>query len=151
MNKVFTLLLTILMAGCGYAPRDYLNPNSSGELVAIDIASNDSALTQALRRQFALLGIQTATDTQSDVRLNQIELQRYQLVGVLGEVRLVLSATASYNINGVWHTYPIVVSTSYQHNKADPNVDDPEGHQTTKWLHQALASRVAEQYYALRR
>lgn len=149
MTKFLMLLLVLAVSSCGFTPRGYLNPSQSPPLAAVDIASDDVALTQALKRQFTLLGMQTVNDAQSDVKLTHVELQRYQLAGVLSEVRLVLSAKASYAIDGVWHTYPIVVSKSYQHNKANLSVDDSEGEQALKWLQQTLASRVAEQYHAL--
>lgn len=145
--KLAFLLGIALLVGCGYTPRGYLNPSDGG--VVIDIANDNPKLSQALKQQFALLGMQVDSDGNGTVRLEQIALQRYKLIGVLSEVRLVLSASASYRVGDVWHSYPVVVSHSYQHNEANLGVDDTEGEQMTRWLYQALASRVAEQYYAL--
>ena len=139
------------MSGCGYSLRGYLNDDSTPlpSVVSIAITSDNPELTHALRQRFALLGMQTADSPAPTIRLNNLTFQRYKLVGILTEVRLALTGTATYTINGAPQTFVVTVSRSYQYNEANLSTADSEGAQVALWLYQDFASRVAEQYHAL--
>ncbi len=91
---------------------------------------------------------QIATITVSNVRF-----KRYELVGVLTEIRLVLSADVVYKTvqdgQSVTLTNPIQVERSYQFNEASVSTDDQQGDQIRDWLYDSLARRITDQYLAI--
>ena len=87
------------------------------------------------------------------ISVNNIRFKRYELVGVLTEIRLVISADVSYQAlqNGkvVTLTNPIQVERSYQYNEASVSTDDQQGDQVRDWLYDSLARRITDQYVAI--
>ncbi|GAA0322168.1 LPS assembly lipoprotein LptE [Psychrobacter aestuarii] len=87
------------------------------------------------------------------ITVENVRFKRYELVGVLTEIRLVLSADVTYNTiqNGkpVTLTNPIQVTRSYQYNEASVSTDDQQGEQIRDWLYDSLAQRITDQYVAI--
>ena len=87
------------------------------------------------------------------IDISNVRFKRYELVGVLTEIRLVLSADVSYQTieNGkpVTLTNPIQVERSYQYNEASVSTDDQQGDQVRDWLYDSLARRITDQYVAI--
>ena len=87
------------------------------------------------------------------ININNVRFQSYELIGVLTEIRLVLSADVTYNTyqNGqpVTLTNLIQVERSYQYNEASVSTDDQQGSQIREWLYASLARRVTDQYVAI--
>ncbi len=92
-------------------------------------------------------------DQIATITVNNVRFKRYELVGVLTEIRLVLSANVSYQTleNGkpVTLTNPIQVERSYQYNEASVSTDDQQGTQIRDWLYDSLARRITDQYVAI--
>ena len=103
-----------------------------------DVASNNQKL---------------GAETISTIAVNNIRFKRYELVGVLTEIRLVISADVSYqsveNGKPVTLTNPIQVERSYQYNEASVSTDDQQGDQIRDWLYDSLARRITDQYVAI--
>ena len=87
-------------------------------------------------------------------------MQKYELVGVLTEVRLVLSADVTYQtlqteVSSTGSRMPVIVKSpvqverSYQFNEASVSVEDQQGEHVKDWLYDALARRITDQYVAL--
>lgn len=87
------------------------------------------------------------------IAVNNLRFKRYELVGVLTEIRLVLSADVTYktyqNGEAVTLTNPIQVERSYQYNEASVSTDDQQGSQIRDWLYDSLARRITDQYVAI--
>ena len=87
------------------------------------------------------------------IDISNVRFKRYELVGVLTEIRLVLSANVSYQTieNGkpVTLSNPIQVERSYQYNDASVSTDDQQGDQVRDWLYDSLARRITDQYVAI--
>ena len=87
------------------------------------------------------------------ITVNNVRFKRYELVGVLTEIRLVMSADVSYqsveNGKPITLTNPIQVERSYQYNEASVSTDDQQGDQIRDWLYDSLARRITDQYVAI--
>jgi len=170
-------MLTVLgttagLSGCGFQLRGYDTPMLFDiAKTAVIIEDNRTAfpLKLPLTRRLEALGLDvidnmTLTDIANNNRsvgaepiaaitVNNIRFKRYELVGVLTEIRLVLSADVSYQTieNGkpVTLSNPIQVERSYQYNEASVSTDDQQGNQIRDWLYDTLARRVTDQYVAI--
>lgn len=169
---------TIALTGCGFALRTApsAQPTTNPTPIVLNINSTDqdlilainTALSQKLAQpitqpitQLDTPAPMTANTTANakitaDIELNNITLQRYELLGVLSEIRLVLSATVSYpnhshqshlNQSHLNQSYPISVSYSYQHNEATIAQDNDNA--IRAWLYNEFAEQIAEQYHLL--
>ena len=89
----------------------------------------------------------------ASIKIDNLRFKNYELVGVLTEIRLVLSADVTYQTmkNGqpVTLTSPIQVERSYQYNEASVSTDDQQGTQIRGWLYDSLARRITDQYVAI--
>lgn len=147
-TTVFALILTALaLTGCGYKLRGLeSNAQQSNTIVTPIISSDNARLAQAIHHELTTLGIkQTVQEGAPTITISDTTLQKYELVGVLTETRLVLSAKVRYNNQ----TYTPMVSRSYQYNKAGLNSSDDEAPKVEAWLYEELARQISEQYYAL--
>lgn len=169
---------TTLMTGCGFHLRGYNAPMSfdiAKTAVVIEDNRTSFPLKLPLIRRLEALGIdvidgisliemasdsRTAdatnnqdTDQIATIIVNNVRFRRYELVGVLTEIRLVLTADVSYQTleNGkpVTLTNPIQVERSYQYNEASVSTDDQQGDQIRDWLYDSLARRITDQYVAI--
>ena len=158
---------TITISGCGFHLRGYNAPmqfSVKHVILKLDDDRTSFDLKLPLTRQLESVGIQvvdnigkkinTANQTSTAIiSINNVHFKKYELVGILTEIRLLLSADVTYQmtINGeeVVITNPIQVERSYQYNKASVNVADQQGAQIRDWLYDNLAQQIADQYIAL--
>lgn len=160
------------ISGCGFQLRGYDAPmllDVQSTAVIIEDNRTSFPLKLPLTQRLKTLGVdvinnmttedvtrrnqQAGTDTISAIDISNIRFKRYELVGVLTEIRLVLSADVSYQTmeNGkpVTLSNPIQVERGYQYNEASVSTDDQQGDQTRDWLYDTLARRITDQYVAL--
>lgn len=170
-------MLTVLgatagLSGCGFQLRGYDTPMLFDiAKTAVIIEDNRTAfpLKLPLTRRLEALGLDVidnmtladiannsnnvGADPIAAITVNNIRFKRYELVGVLTEIRLVLSADVSYQTieNGkpVTLSNPIQVERSYQYNEASVSTDDQQGNQIRDWLYDTLARRITDQYVAI--
>ena len=160
------------LSGCGFQLRGYDTPMLFGVAkTAVIIEDNRTSfpLKLPLTRRLETLSVNvidnmTTADVVSNnqragaepiaaIDISNVRFKRYELVGVLTEIRLVLSANVSYQTieNGkpVTLSNPIQVERSYQYNDASVSTDDQQGDQVRDWLYDSLARRITDQYVAI--
>lgn len=165
---------TSLLSSCGFHLRGYEAPLAFDvEKTAIVLEDNRISfpLKLPLTRQLQALGADvvdgmniienranstannTAAEQIATIEVANVRFRRYELVGVLTEIRLVLSADVTYKTyqNGqpITLTNPIQVERSYQYNEASVSTDDQQGDQIRDWLYGSLARRITDQYVAI--
>tara|TARA_R110000787_G_C13372800_1_gene440998 strand:- start:307 stop:909 length:603 start_codon:yes stop_codon:yes gene_type:complete len=163
---------TASLSGCGFQLRGYNAPMLFDVAkTAVIIEDNRTAfpLKLPLTKRLEALGVDvitnmTLTDVASNnqnvgaetiaaITVNNVRFKRYELVGVLTEIRLVISADVSYqsidNGKPVTLSNPIQVERSYQYNEASVSTDDQQGDQIREWLYDSLARRITDQYVAI--
>ena len=163
---------TASLSGCGFQLRGYDAPMLFDVAkTAVIIEDNRTAfpLKLPLTKRLEALGVDvitnmTLTDVASNnqnvgaetiaaVTVNNVRFKRYELVGVLTEIRLVISADVSYqsidNGKPITLSNPIQVERSYQYNEASVSTDDQQGDQIREWLYDSLARRITDQYVAI--
>ena len=171
---VAVLGTTSILTGCGFHLRGYSAPLKFDVAKAVVIVEDNRIsfpLKLPLTRRLEALGIdvvdsmaliENVTNNSNNgvpaekiasVTVNNVRFKRYELVGVLTEIRLVLSADVTYQTfqNGqpVTLTNPIQVERSYQYNEASVSTDDQQGSQIRDWLYDSLARRITDQYVAI--
>ena len=183
VQKLATALLTALpmfavlgaaasLSGCGFQLRGYDAPmlfDVAKTAVIIEDNRTSFPLKRPLTRRLQSLGVEVidnmtladvasnnqklGAETISTIAVNNIRFKRYELVGVLTEIRLVISADVSYqsveNGKPVTLANPIQVERSYQYNEASVSTDDQQGDQIRDWLYDSLARRITDQYVAI--
>ena len=160
------------LSGCGFQLRGYDTPMLFGVAkTAVIIEDNRTSfpLKLPLTRRLETLSVDvidnmTTADVVSNnqragaepiaaIDISNVRFKRYELVGVLTEIRLVLSANVTYQTteNGkpVTLSNPIQVERSYQYNDASVSTDDQQGDQVRDWLYDSLARRITDQYVAI--
>jgi len=163
---------TASLSGCGFQLRGYDAPMLFDVAkTAVIIEDNRTAfpLKLPLTKRLEALGVDvitnmTLTDVASNnqnvgaetiaaITVNNVRFKRYELVGVLTEIRLVISADVSYqsidNGKPITLSNPIQVERSYQYNEASVSTDDQQGDQIREWLYDSLARRITDQYVAI--
>ena len=163
---------TASLSGCGFQLRGYDAPmlfDVAKTAVIIEDNRTSFPLKRPLTRRLQSLGVEVidsmtladvasnnqklGAETISTIAVNNIRFKRYELVGVLTEIRLVMSADVSYqsveNGKPVTLTNPIQVERSYQYNEASVSTDDQQGDQIRDWLYDSLARRITDQYVAI--
>ena len=163
---------TASLNGCGFQLRGYDAPMLFDVAkTAVIIEDNRTAfpLKLPLTKRLEALGVDvitnmTLTDVASNnqnvgaetiaaITVNNVRFKRYELVGVLTEIRLVISADVSYqsidNGKPITLSNPIQVERSYQYNEASVSTDDQQGDQIREWLYDSLARRITDQYVAI--
>ena len=163
-----------LLSGCGFQLRGYDAPlRFDVAKTAIIVEDNRISfpLKLPLTRRLEALGIDVVdgitmiesaansaaanTDAEqiASIKIDNLRFRNYELVGVLTEIRLVLSADVTYQTiqNGkpVTLSNPIQVERSYQYNEASVSTDDQQGNQIRDWLYDSLARRITDQYVAI--
>ena len=172
-------LLTVLgsaslFTGCGFHLRGYdasLQFDVAKTAILIEDNRISFPLKSPLTRRLKALGVDvvdgismiestansstnnTAAEPIATIDISNVRFRRYELVGVLTEIRLVMSADVTYKTvqNGqlVTLTNPIQVERSYQYNEASVSTDDQQGNQIRDWLYDSLARRITDQYVAI--
>lgn len=163
---------TASLSGCGFQLRGYGAPmlfDVAKTAVIIEDNRTSFPLKLPLTKQLEALGVDVITnmtladvasnnqragaETIAAITVNNVRFKRYELVGVLTEIRLVISADVSYqsmdNGKPVKLTNPIQVERSYQYNEASVSTDDQQGDQIRDWLYDSLARRITDQYVAI--
>lgn len=169
---------TSLLTGCGFQLRGYDQPlhfDVAKTAVVIEDNRTSFPLKLPLKQRLQALGVDvvdsmaliennspnavnnavnnTGAEKIATITVNNVRFKRYELVGVLTEIRLVLSANVTYQTfqNGqpVTLSNPIQVERSYQYNEASVSTDDQQGNQIRDWLYDGLARRITDQYVAI--
>lgn len=163
---------TAALSGCGFQLRGYDSPmlfDAAKTAVIIEDNRLSFPLKLPLTRRLETLGVNVidnmvAADVVKNnqsvgaepiaaINVTNVRFKRYELVGVLTEIRLVLSANVTYQTikNGqpVTLSNPIQVERSYQYNEASVSTDDLQGDQIRDWLYDSLARRITDQYVAI--
>lgn len=154
-----------LLTGCGFQLRGYDAPlhfNVASTAIIIDDNRLSFPLKLPLTKRLESLGVTivdgSATPSNTaepiaTINVNNVRFKRYELVGVLTEIRLVLSADVTYQTlqdgKPVTLTNPMQVERSYQYNEASVSTDDQQGSQIRDWLYDSLSRRIADQYVAI--
>lgn len=151
-----------LLTGCGFQLRGYSNPVSQIQhhtQLNFGNSSTDIAVKNTLKQQLNQLGIPTSENqsnrihSPNQIKVSNIQLQTYQLRGLLTEIRLVMTADVHYEVlqqgklQNIHNT--IQVQRSYQYDQATLATDNPQAEQITLWLYDNLAERIVNQYMAL--
>ncbi|WP_223193248.1 MULTISPECIES: hypothetical protein [Psychrobacter] len=155
------------LTGCGFHLRGFEAPlHFDVAKTVVNIEDNKTAfpLKLPLSKRLSALGAQVidGMSVSSDnlpaeplaaITVKNVQFRRYELVGVLTEIRLVLSADVTYQTlqNGepVTLSNPIQVERSYQYNEASVSTEDQQGSQIRDWLYDSLARRISDQYVAI--
>lgn len=151
---ISTLCVSVLaLSGCGFALRgtqDGLQVAKQYQTVQVSAVDTAEAfaLKQPLIKHLNVRGI-TQSSSANNIHLSNVRFRRYELVGTLTEVRLVLLADVSYELNGQKHSHSLQVERSYQYNEASVVPVDGQGDKAKTWLYDNLAERIAEQYRSL--
>ena len=163
---------TASLSGCGFQLRGYDAPmlfDVAKTAVIIEDNRTSFPLKLPLTKRLQALGVdvidnmtladvasnnqKVGAETIAAITVNNVRFKRYELVGVLTEIRLVMSADVSYqsveNGKPVTLTNPIQVERSYQYNEASVSTDDQQGDQIRDWLYDSLARRITDQYVAI--
>lgn len=153
--SVFMSLSVLASTGCGFSLRGtnqavQLAPQYQSVQLSTEDTPDAYALKQPLTKQLQLRGINATTaTTNAIIDVKNLRFHRYELVGTLTEIRLVLMADVSYHINGQTHSYPLQSEQSYQRNEASVVITDEQGKKAKTWLYDDLAEKISEQYRAL--
>lgn len=166
-------LLGTSLSGCGFQLRGYDTPLQIANTDTVLIIDDDRAtflLKRPLINHLKALSINVIDalalleKSQEDVlksgqynsaiKVSNVRFKKYELVGVLTEIRQVISADVTYQIrhsNGeiTQVKNPIQVERSYQYNAASVSTQDQQGVQIQEWLYESLARRITDQYIAL--
>ncbi|MFC6381949.1 LPS assembly lipoprotein LptE [Psychrobacter glacincola] len=160
------------LSGCGFQLRGYDTPmlfDVAKTAVIIEDNRTSFPLKLPLTRHLEALGVdvidnmtladvannnqKVGAETIAAITVNNLRFKRYELVGVLTEIRLVISADVSYqsidNGKPVTLSNPIQIERSYQYNEASVSTDDQQGDQIREWLYDSLARRITDQYVAI--
>lgn len=146
------LLLALSLTGCGFALRG-VNQTTPSNLAHqnVQIFSDNNADALALKanliKHLQRQGM-TITNTNHQLILKNVHHRRYELVGILTEVRLVMTADVEYRIGEQMYLYPIQAEHTYQHNEAGV-AGDLQGDRAKVWLFHNLAEQISEQYRVL--
>ena len=123
------------------------------EALGVDVVDSMALMTTGQTGQTPVSVRNSSDEPIATITVDNVRFKRYELVGVLTEIRLVLSADVTYQTvqNGkpVTLTNPIQVTRSYQYNEASVSTDDQQGIQIRDWLYDSLARRISDQYVAI--
>lgn len=164
--------LPLLMSSCGFHLRGYETPmNYSVQSTALimDEDTTSFRLKLPLKQRLNAIGIDVVDEIgrqinsseqiyTSSICVDNVQLKRYELVGVLTEIRLVLSADVIYETfidedgipsDPIKVKNKVQVERTYQFDEASVSIEDKQGQQIQDWLYQNLAQRITDQYVAL--
>lgn len=158
LYMILTVCLTWQMTACGFTLRGYHEPVAQiKQTTTLNFGNGfaDIRLKNALKETLNQLSIKTSSENSqnANIEVKNISLQKFQLRGVLTEIRMVMSADVSYFVvkNGqtLQKTQRIQAQRSYQYDQASVNIDNPQADQIQNWLYDNLAQQIADQYMAL--
>ena len=165
-------LFSGVLTGCGFQLRGYESPmqfTNSSTLLMIDDDRTTFLIKRPLIDRLEAIGVKvvdgltmieqgqkellSSGQFNSAIKVSNVRFKKYELVGVLTEVRQVISADVTYQVRQndqiTQVTNPIQVERSYQYNAASVSTEDQQGDQIKDWLYQNLARRITDQYVAL--
>lgn len=159
---------SLVLSGCGFKLRGYqgyqplISTNNQTVIIHTDDNKVIYAIKAPLEQKLQALGVNTLPQNievdnnglhASSIKIENIEFKQYELLGVLTEIRVIISANVSYQLttNGTNKNVQdsIQIERSYQYNEASISVENQQNKQTKQWLYDALAQRIADQYFAL--
>lgn len=156
MIQAGAMVLTLLsLTACGFGLRGIsetgiqLVPTYSHVNIITENNAVSYALKHKLETQMAQLGVVSDTNAAHQIQVSHLRYREYKLLGVLSEIRLVLTADIIYQMNGQTIRRVVQAERSYQYNEAGVSTKDQQGEIVKVWLQDSLAHRIAEQYYAL--
>lgn len=157
-----------VMSGCGYQLRDYERqhlahldaPVHRTFVLSFGSGSHHDELARLLQQKLRALGMQqlqgihASAQTQQKIHIDALNFRQFKLVGVLSEIRVVLSAKVYYQWQAADgsiqnHEDTLQVASSYQYNEADISTHDAQNTQVRHTLTDTLATRISEQYHSL--
>ena len=116
----------------------------------LDDSQENLYLKQAITKHLKLMHLSTGLST-NQIRVDNLHFRRYELVGTLTEIRLVLSATVKIMVGDKTTTTVMQVEQSYQYNEASVITLDQQGEESKGWLYDQLGERIAERYRVMAR
>lgn len=116
----------------------------------LDDSQENLHLKQAITKHLKLMHLSTGLST-NQIRVDNLHFRRYELVGTLTEIRLVLSATVKIMVGDKTTTTVMQVEQSYQYNEASVITLDQQGEESKGWLYDQLGERIAERYRVMAR
>lgn len=135
------------LSACGFALRGTTSSAHSHQQT-VALQSSDTLLENHLKKELALIGTHLGTSNDKII-IHHTNIARYELIGVLTEIRLVLSTTVQYQITNKTHNQTLLATKSYQYNEADVSTQDKEESRVREWLYTDMARQISEQYYTL--
>lgn len=163
----------LILSSCGFHLRGYDSPMTySAQNTVLSLDDNNPVsfrLKLPLKQRLNAVGVTVVDDIgrqinnsdkqyTSSIRVENVQLRRYELVGVLTEVRLVLAADVFYETLNNTQGQPtepmtvknkVQVERTYQFDEASVSIEDKQGKQVQDWLYENLAQRITDQYVAL--
>ena len=94
--------------------------------LSLDDSQENLHLKQAITKHLKLMHLSTGLST-NQIRVDNLHFRRYELVGTLTEIRLVLSATVKIMVGDKTTTTVMQVEQSYQYNEASVIPLDQQG------------------------
>ncbi|MBS9780661.1 MAG: hypothetical protein KGV51_08550 [Moraxellaceae bacterium] len=154
------------LSACGWQLRGSQQANNANPYFLAENANNKvflqikgkdegNVMRSALQKELMTLGVVLADNAEgvNEITIDSIKLQKYELVGVLTEIRLVMTVEVSYQVwkEGRLQTTKQVlqVERSYQHNKASVSFGNRQSKRVKAWLYKDIAQQITEQYFAL--
>lgn len=156
LKQAITALLcasVLTVSGCGFALRGtsgslQVAPTYQTVQLSLEDSQENVYLKRAITRHLELMQLKTGVST-NQIQVQNLRFRRYELVGTLTEIRLVLMADVAITIAGKTTTAPMQVEQSYQYNEASVVTLDQQGEESRAWLYQQLGERIAERYRAM--
>ena len=107
------------------------------------------ACSARIKTAIKLIGVTNTQNSNQQIEIKNLRFQRYELVGTLTEIRLVLTADVIFTANdGRKLSDSVQVEHSYQYNEASVTPQDQQGEQVKPWLYDELAKRITQKYHA---
>ena len=127
-----------------------IDPDHQMVQLNLDDSQENLYLKQAITKHLKLMHLSTGLST-NQIRVDNLHFRRYELVGTLTEIRLVLSATVKIMVGDKTTTTVMQVEQSYQYNEASVITLDQQGEESKGWLYDQLGERIAERYRVMAR
>lgn len=152
---ILAVLSALTLSGCGFALRGMsedlqIAPAYQTVQLNLDDSQENLHLKQAITKHLKLMHLSTGLST-NQIRVDNLHFRRYELVGTLTEIRLVLSATVKIMVGDKTTTTVMQVEQSYQYNEASVITLDQQGEESKGWLYDQLGERIAERYRVMAR
>ena len=152
---ILAVLSALTLSGCGFALRGLsedlqIDPDHQTVQLNLDDSQENLHLKQAITKHLKLMHLSTGLST-NQIRVDNLHFRRYELVGTLTEIRLVLSATVKIMVGDKTTTTVMQVEQSYQYNEASVITLDQQGEESKGWLYDQLGERIAERYRVMAR